>query len=56
VSTSAAIISRAALGKLGINSPGEALRPEDGSTCLEALNRILDAWRLERLYAYATPT
>jgi hypothetical protein len=54
VSTSAAIISRAALGKLGINSPGEALRPEDGSTCLEALNRILDAWRLERLYAYAT--
>lgn len=52
--TTAAIIARAALGKLGINAPGEALRPEDGGTCLEALNRILDAWRLERLYAYAT--
>lgn len=52
--TTAAIIARAALGKLGINAPGEALRPEDGETCLTALNTILDAWRLERLYAYAT--
>lgn len=52
--TTAAIIGRSALGKLGINAPGEALRPADGDTCLEALNRILDAWKLERLYAYAT--
>jgi hypothetical protein len=56
VTTSAAIIARAALGKLGIVSPGEALKPEDGETCLEALNRILDAWKLERMYAYATAT
>jgi hypothetical protein len=46
--TTAAIIGRAALGKLGINAPGEALRPADGDTCLEALNRILDAWKLEK--------
>jgi hypothetical protein len=54
--TTAAIIGKAALGKLGITSPGEALKPEDGELVLDALNRILDAWKLEKLYAYATET
>jgi hypothetical protein len=56
VSTSAANIIRAALGKLGVVSPGEAVRAGDLETGLAALNTILDAWKLERLYAYATRT
>lgn len=56
MSTSAANIIRAALGKLGIVSPGEAVRAGDLETGLAALNTILDAWKLERLYAYATRT
>ncbi len=52
--TTANTIIKSALGKLGINSPGEAVRAADGETCLAALNGLLDAWRTERLYAYAT--
>ena len=54
--TTAAAIIRAGLGKLGIVSPGEALRAGDANDGLLALNRILDAWKLESLYAYATET
>lgn len=54
MSTSAAVIIRAALGKLGIVAPGQALNGDEAADCLAALNRVLDAWRLERLYAYAT--
>lgn len=54
--TTAAKIIRAALGKLGIVAPGQALSAGDVETGLAALNTILDAWKLERLYAYATAT
>lgn len=54
MSTSAATIIRAALGKLGIVGPGQALNGDESADGLAALNRLLDAWRLERLYAYAT--
>ena len=56
MSTTAAKIIKAALGKLGIVSPGEALKPADGETGLLALNALLNAWKLESLYAYATAT
>jgi hypothetical protein len=52
--TTANTIIRGALAKLGIVSPGEAVKAADGETCLTALNAILNAWRTERLYAYAT--
>jgi hypothetical protein len=56
MSTTAAAIGKAGLGKLGVVSPGEALRAADGDLVLSTLNRILDAWKLEKLYAYATET
>ena len=55
MATANAII-RAALGKLGIVSPGESVKPNDAADCLLELNRLVDAWRLERLFAYATVT
>lgn len=54
--TTANAIIRAALGKLGIVAPGESVKPNDAADCLQALNTIVDAWRLERLFAYATQT
>lgn len=54
--TTANALIRAALGKLGIVSPGEAVKAGDGEDCLLALNRVLDSWKMQRLYAYATQT
>jgi hypothetical protein len=49
-------IIRSALGKLGLVAPGESVKPGDAADCLIALNTMLDAWRVESLYAYATQT
>ncbi len=51
--TTANQIIRSALGKLGIVSPGETLKPGDAGDCLRSLNLLLDAWKVENLYAYA---
>ena len=56
MNTSAGKIIRGGLGLLGIVSPGEALKASDASDGLAVLNSLLDAWKLERLYAYATAT
>ncbi len=56
MSTTAAAIGKEGLGLLGVVAPGEALKAADGDLVLTLLNRILDAWKLESLYAYATET
>ena len=56
MSTTAAIIGGRSLGLLGVVAPGEALKPADGDLVLSLLNLIVDAWKLESLYAYATET
>lgn len=54
--TTANRIIRGALGKIGIVTPGEAVKAGDAADCLVALNAMLDAWQVERLFAYATQT
>lgn len=54
--TTANAIIRSALGKLGIVGPGEPVKPADAESCLLSLNTLIDAWRIERLYAYDTQT
>lgn len=56
MATTANAIIRSALGKLGVVSPGESVKPGDAADCLRALNVMLDAWKVENLYAYATQT
>lgn len=54
--TTANSIIKQALGKLGIVAPGETVDPGDASACLASLNLMLDGWRVESLYAYASAT
>jgi len=49
-------IIRQALGKLGLVSPGESVKPGDAADCLIALNTMLDQWRVESLFAVSTAT
>jgi hypothetical protein len=43
-----------ALQELGVYGAGETVSADDAALCLEALNDILEAWRLENLYIYDT--
>lgn len=48
----AASIIRQALAKLGLIGAGQAVQGDDAGHCLTVLNTMLDAWRVEQLFAY----
>jgi hypothetical protein len=54
--TTAIKIINQALGLLGIRSGADPVSGEDAAIARERLNTLLDAWRLESLYTYATQT
>lgn len=41
-----------ALREIGVLAAGETLSAEDGTTGLATLNRMIDAWKAERVYLY----
>lgn len=45
-----------ALGLIGIRSSGNPVNGADSAIALERLNTMLDSWRTDSLYAYATAT
>lgn len=53
MSTALTLIDNA-LQELGVYGAGETVSDDDAAVCLEALNDLVDAWRLENLTIYAT--
>lgn len=49
-------IIRMALARLGVVAPGEPVKPNDAADCLIELNAMLDAWRVDSLFAVSTST
>lgn len=54
--TTANAIIRHALGLLRVRAAGESVGGDDAADALDALNAMLDAWRVENLFAVATQT
>jgi len=55
-STTATKIITQALGVLGIIGPGSSVKGAELQDALMRLNTLIDAWRLESMFAYATQT
>ena len=54
--TTANKIIAQALGLLGVRSSVDPVSGADAAIALERLNTMLDAWRTQSLFAYATQT
>jgi len=54
--TTASTIIRQSLSRLAVRAAGEAVGGDDAADALQALNAMLDAWRVEGLFAVATST
>lgn len=54
--TTAATVIAKALSHIKVRAAGEAVGGDDAEDARGALNTMLDAWRLESLFAYATTT
>ena len=52
--TTATKIIGQALGLLGIRSAADPVGGAEAAICRERLNTMLDAWRIQSLFAYAT--
>lgn len=52
MATTALNLIEDALQELGLYGAGETVDANDSGLCLDALNNILDSWKLENLYAY----
>ncbi len=48
-------IINAALADIGVADPGETPNSSDSTLALGVLNRMVDAWGIERLFVYTTP-
>lgn len=53
--TAAKIISQA-LGALGVRGIGETVQGNEAQDALQVLNTLIDSWRTDSLYAYASQT
>jgi hypothetical protein len=56
VTTTANALIRQALARIGVRAAGEAVNGDDAADALQVLNTMLDAWRVENLFAVATST
>ena len=54
--TTASVIIRQSLARIGVRAAGEDVGGDDAADALETLNTMIDAWRVENLFAVATST
>ena len=54
--TTASTIIRQSLSRIGVRAAGEDVDGGDAADALDVLNAMLDAWRVESLFAVATTT